>query len=107
VAQPTRRHASILAPFLRQVGFSVIEANFGGKPLNDRYRRRANEPPIVKVIERRPSEPPPVSFSDEGNAAAAAQRSAAAAQRSGDFVRVLSKPTQTLAERRLASTNKF
>ena len=85
-------------------------------------RRRANEPPVVKVIGRLPSEPARVSFSDEGKSAAAAQRSAAAAQRSGDVVRVLSKPTakptqrvlnpdapddQTLAERRLARTNKF
>ena len=85
-------------------------------------RRRANEPPVVRVLGRLPLEPAPVSFSDEGKAAAAARRSATAAQRSGDFVRILPKPTAKpekrvinveapdeaeLAARRLAAQNKF
>ena len=85
-------------------------------------RRRANEPPVAKVIGRLPLERAPVSFSDEGKAAAAARRSATAAQRSGDLVRILPKPTAKpekrvinveapdeaeLAARRLAAQNKF
>jgi hypothetical protein len=45
-------------------------------------RRRANEPPVVRVIGREPLEPAPVSFSEEGKAAAAARRSRTNAQRS-------------------------
>ena len=52
-------------------------------------RRRANEPPVAKVIGRLPLEPAPVSFSEEGKAAAAQRARAAATQRSGDFARIL------------------
>jgi hypothetical protein len=67
-------------------------------------RRRANEPPVVRVLGRLPLEPAPVSFSEEGKAAAAQRARAAATQRSGDFARILPKPTAK-PEKRVINTS--